>query len=281
MNHASISAILPNYNYADYFVSRLESILNQTYPVSEIIILDDASTDNSKKVIKQEIKKQEKLHPEKVFIFSPNSTNSGNVFSQWRKGIKLATSDYIWIAEIDDSCEPNFLEEVMKPLEKNKKVVLSYSNSKLIGEVTKRDIWRQRFDFFRRRHLPGKYIINGKRELNKNLAIFNSIPNISACILRNIPELPRFLSTSKNYHLSGDWYFYTKLAEIGKIAYNPKKLNHHRLSSKSITSQTNLEKKYKEIRRVHSEVILSDNLRSSTLGRIEKSEKKLKKKWKI
>lgn len=277
----TISAILPNYNYANFFVSRLNSILEQTCPVSEIIILDDASTDDSVKIIKQEIKKQKKAHPNINFIFSANSTNSGNVFSQWKNGIELATSDYIWIAEIDDSCEPNFLEEVIKPLEKNQKVVLSYSNSKLIGDVTKKDIRRQRLDFLRRRHLPGKYTISGKRELNRNLAVFNSIPNVSACVFRNIPELTDFLSLSKNYHLSGDWFFYTKIAENGKIAYNPKKLNLHRLSKESVTSQTDLEKRYKELKRIHSEITLNNNLHSSTLSRIEKSEKKLKKNWEI
>ncbi len=281
MIHPTITAILPNYNYADFFVSRLEEVLSQTYQVSEIIVLDDASTDDSKKIIKQELKNQEKLHKDIKFIFSPNSTNSGNVFSQWEKGIELATSDYIWIAELDDLCTVDFLETTINPILKNEKIVLSYTNSKLVGDVSLRDKLRQKFDFIRKRHFPGKYSISGKRELNKNLAVFNSIPNVSACIFKNLPELPRFLEGAKHYKLCGDWYFYTKLVEKEKIAYSSKKLNLHRLSKDSVTSQTSLERRFKEIKRVHSEVVLANNLHNSTLRRIERIEKKLKKRWKL
>ena len=280
-NSPSVSVILPNYNYGHYFVSRLKEILAQTYQVSEVIVLDDASTDKSASIIKKELKNQEKLHPTLKFVLSQNSANSGNVFSQWQKGVELATPEYIWIAELDDSCEPTFLETVMKPIIKHKKVVLSYTNSKLIGDVTRRDLWRQKLDFFRRHHLPGKYVISGKRELNKNLAIFNSIPNVSAVVFKNIPELKRILDGAKKYSLCGDWYFYSKLAEQGKIAYNPKKLNSHRLSSESVTSQTDLEKRFKEIKRVHSEIDLANKLSALALMRMEKSERKLDKVWKI
>lgn len=275
----SVSAILPNYNYEHFFVSRLQEILSQTYQVSEIIILDDASTDNSISIIKKELEKQGKKYPKIKFIFLPNATNSGNVFSQWQKGIELSNSDYIWIAELDDSCEPTFLETVMAPIRKHQEIVLSYTNSKLIGSVDKRDLIRQKLDFFRRHHLPGKYIVSGKKELIKNLAVFNSIPNVSACVFKNLSNLPKIVDGAKNYQLCGDWYFYSKLAEKGKIAYNPKKLNSHRLSSESVTSRTDLEKRLKEIKRIHSEIVLSSNLPAITLMRIERIERKLKKAW--
>ncbi|MBR3256921.1 glycosyltransferase [Candidatus Saccharibacteria bacterium] len=281
MERPSVTAILPNYNYSDFFPSRLEEILTQTYPVSEVIILDDASTDNSVAVINRELKKQRKAHPDVEFLFIKNEKNSGNVFLQWRKGVIEASSELIWIAELDDSCVEDFLETAVAPFEKNKKAVLSYTGSKLVGDVKKRDKLRQKYDILRKKHLPGKYIASGKRELNKNLAIFNSIPNVSACVFKNIPELPKILGGAKNYKLCGDWFFYTKLAEKGKIAYSPEKLNLHRLSSDSVTSNTSLEDRYKEIKRVHSEAVLANDLRPSTLRKIEKLEKKLKRKWRL
>ena len=42
-----VSVVVPNYNYALYFDARLSSILNQTFQDFELILLDDASTDNS------------------------------------------------------------------------------------------------------------------------------------------------------------------------------------------------------------------------------------------
>jgi glycosyltransferase involved in cell wall biosynthesis len=44
-----VSVIIPSYNHASYLRKRIESVLNQTYPNFEIIILDDCSIDSSKK----------------------------------------------------------------------------------------------------------------------------------------------------------------------------------------------------------------------------------------
>ena len=55
MNSSSpkISIIVPNYNYAHFLDKRIESILKQTYNDYEIILLDDASTDDSVKVLEK------------------------------------------------------------------------------------------------------------------------------------------------------------------------------------------------------------------------------------
>ena len=51
-----ISVIIPNYNYEKYIIERIDSILNQTYPIYELIILDDCSTDKSVDLIENKIK---------------------------------------------------------------------------------------------------------------------------------------------------------------------------------------------------------------------------------
>ena len=120
-NLKKVSVIIPNYNYQDFIIERIDSIVNQTYPIYEIIILDDCSTDNSVAVIEEKIKKI----PSGIKVtFIKNEKNSGCVFKQWDKGFKQATGDYIWIAEADDSAECNFVEEVMKGFD-NEDVVLS------------------------------------------------------------------------------------------------------------------------------------------------------------
>ena len=62
-NIHKVSAIIPNYNYAKYLKRRVDSIVNQTYPIHELIILDDCSTDNSDEVIKEIINKFGSLSP--------------------------------------------------------------------------------------------------------------------------------------------------------------------------------------------------------------------------
>lgn len=51
MNNPLVSIIIPNYNHSQFLDERIQSVLNQTYRIFELIILDDNSTDNSLEVI--------------------------------------------------------------------------------------------------------------------------------------------------------------------------------------------------------------------------------------
>jgi hypothetical protein len=103
-----VSVIVPNYNHAEFLAQRFESIFAQSYRNFELIVLDDASGDNSIAVI-------EAARPRggENFRTVYNAVNSGNIFAQWRKGIDLAQGELIWICESDDFCEPDFLDRMV------------------------------------------------------------------------------------------------------------------------------------------------------------------------
>ena len=101
-----VSIIVPNYNHATYLRERLDSIFSQTFQDFEVILLDDSSSDLSQMVLEEYAK-----HP-KVSHFIINEKNSGSPFKQWKKGINLSQGEYIWIAESDDYCKPDFLEKI-------------------------------------------------------------------------------------------------------------------------------------------------------------------------
>ena len=63
-NPKKVSVIIPNYNYEKYIIERIDSILFQTYPIYELIILDDCSKDNSVEVINNKIKEIERDYPQ-------------------------------------------------------------------------------------------------------------------------------------------------------------------------------------------------------------------------
>ena len=91
-NPKKVSVIIPNYNYQDYIIERIDSILLQTYPIYELIILDDCSTDNSVEVINKKIEEIKKQYPELKIKFIVNEKNSGGcVFKQWKKGFDSAS----------------------------------------------------------------------------------------------------------------------------------------------------------------------------------------------
>ena len=123
----TVSVIVPNYRHASYLEERIQSVFDQTLEPHEIIVLDDASPDESVLVARR-MASRAKV-PMRVVV---NEENSGSTFHQWLKGISLATGDLIWFAESDDSAHPLFLERLV-PEFFDPDVVLAYCQSALIG----------------------------------------------------------------------------------------------------------------------------------------------------
>ena len=124
----SVSVVVPNFNYARYLRRRLESIWAQTFPIHEILLLDDASTDDSEAVIAALVTE----FPVPVRVVR-NEVNSGSVARQWARGVTLAQGDLVWIAEADDVAEPGFLAATVAAFD-DPEIVLSYCESRMIDE---------------------------------------------------------------------------------------------------------------------------------------------------
>ena len=107
-----VSVIVPNYNHARYLKARIDSILNQTFQDFELILLDDCSTDNSVELLQSYAG-----HPHVSHIVL-NDRNTGSPFLQWQKGIGLAQGEYVWIAESDDTAQPDFLSTTVAVLDR-------------------------------------------------------------------------------------------------------------------------------------------------------------------
>ena len=107
-----ISVIVPNYNHASYIKQAVESILNQTYDNLEIIIVDDNSTDNSRDVIAQLVKLDDRIKPP-IFL----KENSGKWFAL-NTAVAAASGDLITIQDADDESAKQRLELQYKTLKK-------------------------------------------------------------------------------------------------------------------------------------------------------------------
>ena len=123
-----ISVIVPNYNYERHIVERLTSICRQTFPIYELIVLDDASSDNSVDVIEEYFQNSEIKG--RLIV---NENNSGSVFRQWQKGVASSGGDIIWIAEADDLADIGFIGELV-PTFMDPNVVLAFTQSRQIDE---------------------------------------------------------------------------------------------------------------------------------------------------
>lgn len=113
MNNPSVSVVVLNYN-GKYFLNRcISSVKNQTHPPSEIIVVDNASTDGSDEAIK-------KSFPEIKLI--KNKKNLG--FARGNNmGIAAAKGDYVFLLNNDAETDPRCIEEMLKIIEKEEKIV--------------------------------------------------------------------------------------------------------------------------------------------------------------
>lgn len=229
-----VSVIVPNYNHEKYLKQRLGSIFNQTYQNFEVILLDDCSTDNS-----CEILSSYRENP-KVSYCIFNKINSGNTFIQWNKGIALAKGEYIWIAESDDFCELNFLEVILEPIIKNKKVVLSYSQSYKVNEKgLNTGDWLDHTENFEKKHLfLSEFTMLGNEFIEEFLINKNVIPNASGVIFNaeRARELGG-LSTNPILKYNADWLFYIQLISNHEVAFQHESLNNFRFHSQSVISK--------------------------------------------
>ncbi|MBX9578561.1 MAG: glycosyltransferase family 2 protein [Chthoniobacterales bacterium] len=96
------SVVIPLYNHEQYIAEAIESILNQSYPADEILIIDDGSTDNSFHVAQKIASSCSKI---KVF----KQTNQG-AHKTLNKLIELAKNEHIAILNSDDIFYPEKLE---------------------------------------------------------------------------------------------------------------------------------------------------------------------------
>ena len=219
-----VSVIVPNYNHAPYLRQRLDSIINQEFQDLEVIVLDDASNDNSKEIIQTYVH-----HPGFRFLF--NETRSGSAFKQWKKGLEEARGEYIWFAESDDYASPHFLSKLIPILESDKSIGLVYSQSylvdlenRILGDALQ---WTDDLDPYR---WKSDFVNDGVAEIKSYLSKKNTIPNASAVLIRaSVLQSIDYIDDTHN--LCGDWLLWIKLLLQSNVGYVAEKLNYWRQSS--------------------------------------------------
>jgi glycosyltransferase involved in cell wall biosynthesis len=127
-----VSVIMPVYNAGDFLVPAIESILAQTYKNFELIIVDDASTDNSATILSLYKNK----YPKKITVISlKKNLNAGGDLCA-NKAIQKARGTYIARMDADDIALPTRLEKEVAYLESHPSVFLVGSNAAVINKTS-------------------------------------------------------------------------------------------------------------------------------------------------
>ncbi len=124
-----VSIIMPVYNTAAFLQKSVQSLLQQTYPHIEIIIVDDSSTDNSYAIAQS-------LAAEKVRVLQ--QPNAGAAIAR-NTGLAAATGDYIQFMDVDDFLSPDKIEKQVAALQQRPGclAVCNYINFVLDEELDK------------------------------------------------------------------------------------------------------------------------------------------------
>lgn len=105
-----VDIIIPVYNSEKYIQNTVKSVLNQTYKYWRLIIIDDASTDNTRKIL---YKLYKKYGNKKKIIILKNAVNKGQAFSR-NLGLKYSKSRLVSFLDSDDFWDKNKLKNQIK-----------------------------------------------------------------------------------------------------------------------------------------------------------------------
>lgn len=197
----TVSVIIPVYNAEKTLKQCLASVLNQNYKNYEIIVVDNASTDGGKDIIREFQKKSKKIK----YIFEEKEGRG----AARNAGVKKAKGKIIVMTDSDCIVPKNWIKELTKPIiYENEYVVMGFEKD-LIKNFWTKNIQKANWKFFKR-NLHGKYISHID---TKNFAIKSPI----------IKKL-MFDSSLEAFE---DFHFYLRLKKIARIRFNPSILVGH------------------------------------------------------
>ena len=118
MHMKQISVIIPTYNRELSIVKSVESVLNQTYPVQEVIVVDDGSKDNTEEVVRQ-------IKDGRVKYYKTPENHGAGAARNY--GVKQARCEWIAFHDSDDEWLPGKLEKQVAYIEGYPEVGLVYT----------------------------------------------------------------------------------------------------------------------------------------------------------
>lgn len=110
-NRGLVSIIMPLYNYGRFLEASVSSVLSQTYPSWELLIIDDCSTDDSFDIASRLAGKDTRI---KTFKLDKN----GGTSAARNKGLDEAKGEFIAFLDSDDQYDPNYLDSQLSNFEK-------------------------------------------------------------------------------------------------------------------------------------------------------------------
>jgi glycosyltransferase involved in cell wall biosynthesis len=195
------------YNGSNYMEQQLDSILNQTVKVDEIVACEDNSTDNTKEILE----KYNKANPG-LFKILHNTQNLGSNKNA-EKAIQHSTGDIVFLSDHDDEWLPNKVERTLEYFEQNPQMNGVFSNG---------------------------YLMNAHSEIDSQNALWDSM-SFPFEYLKNKPALLReYIHTNENCATGAAMAFKRNLAFLDQPFPSIKFLIHDRWISMNLSNDNSL-----------------------------------------
>ncbi|MDT9331592.1 glycosyltransferase family 2 protein [Clostridium perfringens] len=228
-----ISVAMTTYNGESFIKKQIESILNQTITVDEIIICDDCSTDRTLEILSEEIQNRKS---DIIIKIIRNKVNLGYI-QNFYKAIKETNGDIIFLADQDDIWELDKVEKCIKFIESNGCDAIC-SKFKLINENGDEIIDKSRFRI-------NKFLLNNdtNTKISFNRLIYGNIsPGCTYCFNKKVKDIYLKINDKNVIH---DYQIMLIAATIGSVELLTDELIKYRLHSNNSVGFSNKTRKIK------------------------------------
>lgn len=190
----SVSLIMTTYNSRENFIKSYESIMSQTYPEIEVVIVDGESSDGTR----EEIKKRAEINPAVTWI----SEKDSGIYNALNKGIRMSKGDVIAIFNDQYLCN-DAVEQYVHAIEACQSDGVHSDLVYLDAEGKKIRRWKMGQGDICQGWMPGHPTLYLKRQVYEKYGLYK-----------------------ENYHCAADYEFMVRILKDGnaKLAYIPKEL---------------------------------------------------------
>jgi len=222
-----VSILIPNYNYGRYLRYCLDSVIAQTYSNIEVIIQDNASTDNSYEII---MEYQKKYLNGEIGVYIDAARNKRNVGSDKNCNICAGRAEgkYLMFLSSDDAIKPTFVEKCVALMEKNQNVSMVMVHRDEIDDAG--NLYET----------PPFYntscIVDGESQASVFMMAGIAVP--SQVLVRAESRKNTFRYRFYQMQVAGDWYSNFLMSCVGDIAYIKEALCEYRVHFGNETNES-------------------------------------------
>jgi glycosyltransferase involved in cell wall biosynthesis len=203
-----VSICIPAYNAERFIVETLETALAQTYPNIEIIVSDDASTDNTVGLVQGYCSRGVQVI---------RQAHNLGMHANWNAAIRASSGKYILKLDADDLVDADHVAQQVKVFESHPEVVFAHCACRLI-DVNGCFLGYER-------SLHGSFIRSGLDEWTRY--VFG--PRAVNIVMLRRRAYDQVCGYDERYRYSGDWAMHRSLLRIGSVFYNHNVLASYRI----------------------------------------------------